>query len=341
MSQRVRYYWLKILIGIAFGILVVDVLVLAVLVVPLRASQQAPAATPDRIARQFQANEARALVLPTHDPSKPWPTRTPLPTATPWLFPTKRAPQRSATPARMGNAVQMSANMAGLGITPGPDDTAAPVVSSASAQPIHPGGTPSPAQSALPTVGLTSRLTATVVLPALTPVESQVAPSDAVSPTVAPTGTQPPPPPEAPVTSPDDAEFKAYVQGHYNAIAGQPLDIAEVRIVTVGADIPTVTVEVAGDDANSVLSAQTAAAIQDYGRRLLDDTKRHFDGRACAITVVGKYTTTDPEACAFGPNWCVASPYNQSSTDWSVAWTYALGTSIGGTDAIQAWNSSP
>ena len=43
MAQRDRYSWVKLMMGAVLGILVVDVLVLVVLVVPLRASPQVSA----------------------------------------------------------------------------------------------------------------------------------------------------------------------------------------------------------------------------------------------------------------------------------------------------------
>ena len=53
-------------------------------------------------------------MIPTHDPAKPWPTRTPLPTATPWLEAAVRlAAQRQAELASMRNAAQTPASLAG------------------------------------------------------------------------------------------------------------------------------------------------------------------------------------------------------------------------------------
>ena len=71
--------------GWAFAMLVVDVLALTCLVIPLAASQQ-KRAQPVAFSRRLTQNPVdQALILPTHDPRKPWVTRTPRPTATPWL----------------------------------------------------------------------------------------------------------------------------------------------------------------------------------------------------------------------------------------------------------------
>ena len=219
----------------------------------------------------------QALILPTHDPRKPWVTRTPRPTATPWLtLAATFAPQRPAPSAPAENAAQVAADAARIDTVPESGGVTAPGALSPKATAIQPVGAPSPNLSSLQSVertGLTSsaqaELTKTPTPTGMLPTETLVAPTGIPSLTPSQGANQPLPP----ITPGDAAQFGIYVRDHYNTIAGQPMEIAAVTVDTTEADRPKVVVEVLGNDANNVFAAQPAAAVLDYGRRLLDDTK--------------------------------------------------------------------
>ncbi len=361
MIQRGKRFWVKLLVGVAYGILVVDVLVLAVLVAPLRAS---PQVSTDALADHERPSETFAdqvLVLPTHDPSKPWPTRTPLPTPTPWLVAVVRlAAQRQAELESARSAAQAHANPSGIAPTPEPAGASIQTATTptnavaladnssngggaqkAQIQPAgtaarsqleaSPAGTPSPTPEA-PSSAEPSG-TATPTAPA--PAESQETPTDAPGPTLTPATPEPSPA----KTQGDEAQFTAYVEGHYNTIADQPLEITGVTFAHPDSGIPLVTVELSGGVWNNVFAAQAVDVIADYGGRLLNDTKSYFNGQSCSVNVVSRYETSDPDGCTSIPSWCYLGGYNQASQAWSVVWTYVIGTSTDGTDSVQTWNA--
>jgi hypothetical protein len=348
VAHRDGYFWVRLLSGAGFAILILDVLVFAILVVPLRASQQAPSNPRELGALPTQAAEDQVLMLPTHDPSKPWPTRTPIPTATPWLVAALRlATQRQAELASMRNAEQTPASLAGAMRTPGPSGTAIPTMSSPSADPAFAGtlgptaapqvgatpiGTPNPTLEVSASVESSDIITPTAAVPAEIPYAADSVPS----PTLAPAT---PEPSQSPASS--EAQFTAYVADHYNTIADQPLDITAVTIAHPETGIPQVTVEVSGGSTNNVFAAQTADAVADFGRRLLADTKSYFDDQSCAVSVVSKYETSDPDGCTRNSSWCYLRVYNEASQAWSVVWTYVIGTYDGGSDSVQTWNAAP
>jgi len=139
----------------------------------------------------------------------------------------------------------------------------------------------------------------------------------------------------------DAAQFGAYVLDHYNAIAGQPLDIAAVTIDTTEAGVPRLMLELVENDANNVFAAQTAADALDYGRRLLADTKFYSGGQACEIAVAGTYETSNSDACTNNPTWCELGTFDASDNAWTITWTYMRGSSADGSDSIETWNTSP
>ena len=349
MAHRDRYFWVRLLSGAVFAILILDVLVLAILVVPLSASQTALTNSRDLVALPAQAAEDQVLMLPTHDSSKPWPTRTPIPTATPWLVAAVRlATQRQAELASVRNAAQTPASLAEAMRTQGPRGTAIPTVSSpaddtASAGTVGPAaapqggaipiGTPNPTLEVSSSVESSSIITSTAAVPAEIPDAADSVPS--------PTPSRATPEPSQEPASSDEAQFTAYVQDHYNTIADQPLDITAVTFAHSETGIPIVTVEVSGGTTNNVFAAQTGDAVADYGRRLLADTKSYFNGQPCAVSVVSKYETSDPDGCTRNPSWCYLRVYNEASQSWSVVWTYVVGTFDGGSDSVQTWNAAP
>jgi hypothetical protein len=347
MARRDRYYWGRLLIGAAFGILVVDVLVLAVLVVNLRAAPQVSPGTRDLPERPVQTVADQVLMLPTHDPAKPWPTRTPLPTATPWLEAAVRlAAQRQAELASVRNAAQPAASLAGDIPTPEPIDTSIPsmlstTVAAESTSTVGfiatlqvgamPAGMPGPTLEASSSVESSGTITRTAAAPAEIPDAANSVPSPTLSP-------ETPEPTPSEFTG-DEAQFIAYVEGHYNTIADQPLDITAVTFVHLETGIPSVTVEVSEGTTNNVFAVQTADVVADYGRRLLNDVKSFFNGQSCIVNIMSTYETSDADGCTRSPNWCDLRDYSQASQAWSVVWTYAVGTSIEGSDSLQTWNA--
>ena len=97
-----RHFWLKVLIGLVFALLIVDVLALTYAVIPLAASQQKRAEPPTFSSRLTYSPVEQALILPTHDPRKPWVTRTPPPTPTPWLDPGANPRATASSDTRAG-----------------------------------------------------------------------------------------------------------------------------------------------------------------------------------------------------------------------------------------------
>ena len=93
-------------------------------------------------------------------------------------------------------------------------------------------------------------------------------------------------------------------------------------------------VELAGDGANNVFAAQSAAAALDYGHRLLNDLKSYFSGQYYAVTVASTYNTSNGDACINNPTWCDLDTFDASANTWTVTWTYVRGTSVDGMDSV-------
>ena len=296
MAQRHRHLWLKILIGVAVALAIVDVLALNFVVAPLRASQQARAHTADLTAQLTRSTVEQALILPTRDPRKPWGTRTPPPTITPWLIPT-------ATPTPAETAPQMPANASAPGLAPDVPDAAAPAAPSPTAMAARPPGTLDPTLASPGGLNSTGASNPTPTSPATiapthTPVATDMlATATPVPPTKTPSPTRPPDTPQPPpqIVPGDAKQFQAYVQDYYNTIVGQQLVIEEVTFYEMEAGLPKITVYVAGDDTETGFAAQNDKDVADYGHRLLDDAKIYFDGQSCAVAVVSKYETLDPD----------------------------------------------
>ena len=271
----------------------------------------------------------QALILPTHNPQKPWVTRTPLPTATPWLIPTATfEPQIPAIRGPTGSgAMQAPTKAAGHGLTSGPSDAAALAMPSLATKTVLPGNTPGPTLTLPPTTE------AATALPSGNDPPTETA--DAFADTAGETPLPPPPR----ISPGDQAQFETYVRDHYSTITGQPLDIVAVTLDTTDANVPRFVVEVAGGDTNNVFAAQPAASVSDFGHRLLDDAKFYFNGQDCAITVVSTYQTSYPDVCKNNSSWCDLVIYDESSGRWTAAWTYVLGTSIDAADTVETWNA--
>ena len=356
MPHRDRHFRAKVLIGLTFALLVVDVLALTFAVAPLVASQQKRAETPAFSARLPQSAIKQALILPTHDPRKPWVTRTPLPTATPWLTP-------AATPRSAGNATPILVDAPRASTAPESD------VGIASAAPpplltaINPVGTPRPTLSSSQEVGPAGTISpipslsvdirsasspsvpqasSAEIVPSATPTQEGILPTATLN---VPTSTPSPipsrdtdqPPPR--IVPGDEAQFEAYVRAQYNTIAGQPIGVVSVALDTTNLGIPGFVVRTAGDGTNNVFAAQTAAATLDYGRRLLNDKKFYFSGQNCTIAVVNTYETSDGDACTNNPTWCDLDSFDASANIWTVTWTYVWGSFTEGSYTIEAWNA--
>ena len=324
-----RHFGLRVLIGLMLAILVVDVLALTYVVVPLTAAQQKRTETPALSARLTRSAMDQALILPTHDPQKSRPTRTPTSAVTPWMIPTVTPePQRPAMPEPMGSgATQAPTNAAGHGLTSGPSDAAALAMPSPATKTVLPGDTPGLTLTLPPTT-----VTATALPPGNDPLRETL---DALAGTAGETPSPPPPR----ITPGNEAQFEAYVRDHYNTIASQPLDIVAVTLDMADPSIPLFVVEVAGGDTNNVFAAQPAASVSDYGRRLLNDAKFYFSGQYCAITVVSTYETSFPDVCSNNSSWCDLVIYDQSNDSWTAAWTYVQGTSTDAADTVETWNA--
>jgi hypothetical protein len=214
VAQRHEHLWLKILIGVAVALLIVDVLALIFVAVPLRASQQTRAHTAELTAQLARSTADPALILPTRDPRKPWVTRTPPPTITPWLILT-------APPTPAAQAIQVPTNLSVPGATPDAPD-AAPAAPASTAMAVRPpgmlqptvaasggldaSGASDPASTSPAPIGLTDTPSAVDVLLTAT----SVRPTSTPSPTRSPDTPQPPPT----ITSGDAAQFQVYVQDH-------------------------------------------------------------------------------------------------------------------------------
>jgi hypothetical protein len=338
--RRDRHFWLKVLIGLVFAILVVDVLALTCVVVPLAASQQKHAEPPAFSPRLTNSPAEQALILPTRDPRKPWVTRTPRPTPTPWLIlAATLTPQLPATPASAENASQVAADATGVVITPESGGIVAPGTPSPQATVIQSVGSPSPISSAPQSVEPTglaqAELTDTPTPAGMLPTETQVAPFVTPSPTWPPGTDQPPPP----IVPGDQAQFTTYVMDQYATIAGQALTIATTTLDITDAGAARVVVDVAGDDENNVFAAQTAAAALDYGHRLLNDLKYYFNGQNCVIEVTSTYVTSNGDACKNYPTWCTLDTFDASANTWIVTRTYVRGTSDKGSDSVETGNT--
>ena len=336
-----RHFWLKVIIGVVFAILVVAVLALAYAVIPLAASQQKRAEPPTLFSRLTYSPVEQALILPTHDPRKPWVTRTPRPTATPWLFlATTIAAERLATPRPRGNAAQGALDAVRIDTVPKLSGVIAPVALSSKVTGTEPvessGPTLLSAQGGEPTGSISQTPSPSVDDgAAMLPIETLEAPTSTLDPTQLQVTDQPPPP----IMPGDPAQFTAYVMDQYGAIAGQVLTIAATTLDTTENGAARLVVEVAGDGASDVFADQTAAAALDYGHRLLNDLKYYFNGQNCAIEVINTYETSNGGACTNNPPWCILDTFDASANTWMVTRTYVRGTSVIGLDNVETGNT--
>jgi hypothetical protein len=346
-------------------LVVIDVLALTV-VLPLLPAEAAPAITPVLSIRLTQTAVVQALILPTRDPNRPWPLRTPTPTATPWPVllamreprpnvvqqpaPAEENPPRSSPAQATGPSTPAirAATTRKPGATSASIAVRAPGVPTSNIQ--HPNPAPPTAVVPPPDVVPTQELPASATIaptdvatptPGAVPTQEPpatptIAPTHVATPTLAPATSQPPPP----IAAGDAAQFQAYIQTHYDTILGQKFGIEAVSFSSAGPRTPGVTVQLRGNDKDNVFAAQTAAAALDFGRRLLNDTKFYYHEQPCVVTVISRYETTDATPCAHDPAWCYVRGYNQARKSWSIVRTYVRGTYIGESTEVQVWNGS-
>ena len=303
------------------------------------------------------ANEAFAnerIIVPTHDPAKPWPTRTPTPQPTPWFIPT-------ATPVSTATSFPTSGSTA-----PAPSSSSTAVVAPTGAGPTMSAALPTPSTGTpadgASSAGSAAALDATRLEAATDVTPTEVAEITAAPADVAPTAEVPAAdpaagapaattttadgaaPPEATATpgpaafTPgDDAQFVTYLQSRYGALAGQTLDVAQVTLGQTPDNLPEVRVEVNVDPASNTFPGHTAEA-QEYGRALLADAKVFYPGQRVAIDVVANLQSTTLDECTNSPGWCYVDGFDSNNDSWNVAWTYVKGRFDGGSDDVQAWS---
>lgn len=356
MSRRDRHWWLKVIIGLMFMLLVGEVLALTYAVIPLARSQQKRAEPVASSARLTQSPADQALILPSRVPGKPWVTRTPLPTATPWLIPTaKPQPAGNATQRPVDTPGASTALESGVGVSsavPPPlvaaiSPVATPRLTLSSSQAVGPTGTigptPSPSED-VRSAGMpgTAQASPAKTVLADTPTPEEILPTetlDAPSSTPSPTRSQVTDQPPPSIVPGDEAQFKVYVMEQYGAIAGQALDIAAVTLDTTAPGALGMMVELSGDGANNVFAAQPVAAVLDYGHRLLNDMKSYSSDEYYALTVASTYDTSSGDDCINNPTWCDLDTFDASANTWTVTWTYLRGTSVDGMDSVDTRNA--
>ncbi len=366
MFQRDKPINLKVLalVVAGFWLLVVDVALVTLVVVPSLGSTRA---VPTRLAAAAPQDQEIALIVPTHDPRTPWPTKTPAPTATPWLIVTP-TPEPSATRALpAGPAVHPEGAVPPAGLLPAensllpesaparaapqPEESAGlPESAGAEGPVLPPAEASSPSFETIPSPTLHPAGTGPIPppsggdLPAGAPEPSET-PFDAPGetpggdPTATPDPTQTPLPPGSPLELGDLPDFETYLRLHRNAIAGQPLAIGSLNVDYTNDGRPLFLLGVVGSETGNAVAAQPAADLLDYGRDLLDDAKRYLGGVQCGIAVVSSYATSTTDACSGTPAWCQVGTYDQATNKWSVTWTYVRGSFTGGPDTLEAWNT--
>ena len=287
--NRDRRFWRRVLVVAALGLVLADSLLFLGFVAPLAESSRADAAGAVQTARlssqaqhtmralthEALANEALAnerIIVPTHDPAKPWPTRTPTPQPTPWFIPT-------ATPVSTATSVPT------IGSTsPAPTSSSTAVVAPTGAGPTMSAALPTPSTGTpadgASSAGSAAALDATRLEAATAVTPTEVAEITAAPADVAPTAEVPAAdpaagapaattttadgaaPPEATATpgpaafTPgDDAQFVTYLQSRYGALAGQTLDVAQVTLGQTPDNLPEVRVEVNVDPASNAFPA--------------------------------------------------------------------------------------
>jgi hypothetical protein len=340
------------LAGAGFLFLALDVLLLALVVLPLAASTRQ---SPGNAAPAAAQSAELALLLPTLDPRTPWlifpstlePTTTLTSTENAGLLQGIPAP---GTRSKTERTAHHSSTL--LPVTPATEMVTASPRSSLSRPTVSASPTAkAPALVTTPTA--TGGPAAMPLLPtdagdAISPVEtprssetsvagaSETATAPTETPSATPTAT---PVPTAPATLDDLPDFETFVRTYRNTIAGQPFDVVSLGVDRTDAALPSFVLQVAGTDAKDVFAAQSPADVIDYGHGFLDDARRYLGGAYCAVAVESTYQTTSTDACSSVPTWCRVGAQDPTTNTWEVTWTYVRGSFTGGSDTLQSWNS--
>lgn len=352
MAQRDRHFSLKALAlgGVGFVLLVVDVVLLSWIIGPAAASTRT---VPTGLSARATQGAELALILPTRDPRTPWPTKMPMPTASPWLISTETPepppaiqvlavstalPQNTLAPALpvLAESTALSRSM----LAPATPVSTATASSSALVTTPTPILQPAAMATSAPDTG--GGPPAATLEPMETPVDapSETPTDDPTETPAANPGETPLPPP--PLLSYDDLpDFETYLRMHRSAVAGQSFDIVSLALDTTNGAIPRFVLEVAGSETQDVFAAQPATDVLDYSRHFLDDAKRYLGDEYCAVAVESTYKASNKDACLNTPAWCQVGAYDQDTNTWSVTWAYARGSYIGGPYALEVWNNGP
>jgi hypothetical protein len=352
MAQRDRHFSLKALAlgGAGFVLLVVDVVLLSWIIGPAAASTRT---VPTGLSARATQGAELALILPTRDHRTPWPTKIPMPTASPWLISTETPePPPAIQVLAVSTALPQSTFAPTMPVLA--ESTALSRSTLAPATPLSSAKTSSAALVTTPTPTLQPAAMATSApdtgggspTATLGPRETPVgAPSEtpAGDPTETPVANpgETPLPPAPPRTYDDLPDFESYMRMYRNAIESQPFDIVSLGLDTTDSAIPRFVLEVAGSESQDDFAAQPATDVLDYSRHFLDDAKRYLGGEYCAVADESTYKASNKDACLNTPAWCQVGAYDQATNTWSVTWAYVRGSYTGGPYALEVWNADP
>jgi hypothetical protein len=358
MAQRDRHFSLKALAlgGAGFVLLVVDVVLLSWIIGPAAASTRT---VPTGLSAHATQGAELALILPTRDPRTPWPTKIPMPTASPWLISTETPePPPAIQVLAVSTALPQSTFAPTMPVlaestalshsTLAPATPVSSATTSSSALVTTPTPTLQPAALAILAPDTGGGPPAATLDPWETPVDTPTETPAGVpteTPAGVPTETSVPEPGETPLPPSgafdDLPDLETYERIYRNAIAGQPFDIVSLTLDRTNRAIPRFVLEVAGGETRDVFAAQSAADVLGYGRGLLDDAKSYLGDEHCGIAVESSYETSNMDACSNKPAWCQVGAYDQSTGAWTVKWTYVRGSYTGGPYALEVWNNGP
>jgi len=141
-------------------------------------------------------------------------------------------------------------------------------------------------------------------------------------------------------TSKTDSEFKEYLKSKYSTIAGQKLDIDEIRIYNESGQISlkSVDIELTRDSALHVFGEQTKANALAYGTSLLKDTVDYFNRQDCSAYVSYSFHTKELEDYYFTDDWYYVGDNYDIDDGWFVSKDYVKAYLIKGSDEVEVWN---
>jgi hypothetical protein len=367
--DRNRRLWISLLVSASVCLLLAD-LALGRLIVRITASPPSGAGIRARTAVARDDAAELAMILPDPDPHRPVPAATPTSVPTPWVIletapapPTSSqavSPAPSPTEPPTLPAATDTPSLPTASPTPAPAPKAAaviargsgPVVTTPTPTPFGYKGPPTPLPTLTPSssTGTSPQAGETTTeggaaaggVGNLSSDSAQLASgnnSPGSTGVVSGATTEPTPTAEAPLpfAPGDEAAFVDYVQGHYNTLAGQPLDVASVGFVQRSDGLPAVEVEINVTPASNPLSAQTDD-LQAYATQLLDDTVAYFASQPTGVQIVGDFATQSQDECASSPASCFVNGFISDSDGWSVSWVYVTGFFDGQADTLDYWS---